>query len=154
MASPLSLIPPPEFVQRVKALGGSDWDVRWNTSVQRWEFVSNSSANTPVSQFYGWSNADPDPVTGVLPFRDIHDTDAQAEILLAMEQTFLGNRHNGHASWHQRVQAHRIHNKGLDSKSAQDRATLYADLIHEVNLSRRWKKDHVRNTGPKVTVGA
>ena len=152
MASPLSVIPPAGFVQRVKALGGADWDVRWNTEVQRWEFVSLSSANTPVSQFYGWSHCEADPVTGLLPFRDIHDADAQTEILAAMERTYIGNRHDGDGTWKRQIANRRQFNKAVDAATIKRRAETYADLIHEVNLSRPWKKYHERNTGPATII--
>lgn len=153
-----SRTPPEGFVQRLKALCGADWDVRWNDQVHRWEFTSLSAAGHPTSQFLGWftnpftgERIEPDPVTGLLPFRDL-TPDAQEEVLHNLQVSYIGNNADG-KNWRQVQYARRRYNRDLRAKRARERGEAYADLIREVAISRPgWKKDHQRNQGAPLVV--
>lgn len=152
-------IPPEDFVRRLKAQCGSDWDVRFNEEVNRWEFLSTSAGGMRVSQFLGWfvnpltgERLEPDPITGLLPFRDL-TPDAQEEVLRNLDVSFLGNRADGAGTFKRQFEQRIRYNKAIQVESAKKRGQLYADLIHEVNLARPWKKEHERNKGPKIYVG-
>lgn len=151
--------PPEDFVRRLKALCGSEWDVRWNSEVHRWEFLSLSAGGVRVSQFLGWftnpftgERIEPDPVTGLLPFRDL-TPDCQEEVLRNLEVSYIGNPVDG-GTWRQYLTQRRVFNRDLRVQRAKERGATYADLIREVAISRPgWKKDHPRNQGPKVYGG-
>jgi hypothetical protein len=143
-------VPPADFVARVRALAGSDWDVRWNDALNRWEFISTSAGGARVSQFLGWdknpltgATIEPDPVTGLLPFRDL-DAEGQASVLKALEETYIGNRVDGAGTWRRQIEQRMAHNQAVREKSWKERGQLFADLIKEVDLNRPWLKDHER----------
>lgn len=147
---------PAAFVAELKRRYGSDWDVRYNTHLCRWEFESLSAGGMRVSQFLGWSRnpltgeaIEPDPVTGLLPFRELDET-AQAEILRNLEVSYIGNRVDGAASWKQYQHDRIEYNKALDRKKRREKADDYAYAITQVDLRRPWIKHHVRNQGPKL----
>ena len=153
-------IPPDDFVRRLKALCGADWDVRYNEEVHRWEFLSTSAGGMRVSQFLGWftnpltgERIEPDPITGLLPFRDL-TPDCQEEVLKNLEASYLGNREDGAGTYKRQFEQRMRFNRDIRIASARKRGQLYADLIAEVNLARPgWKKEHERNKGPKIYVG-
>jgi len=144
--------PPVDFVTKLKALCGSDWDVRYNTEVQRWEFESMSAGGMRVSQFFGWyvnpltgTKIEPDPVTGLVPFRDIMDVSTQEEILANLERSFIGNREDGAKDW-ETYSGDRIrYNKRLTERKRKQRAEDWADVISEVDLRRPWLSDAYLN---------
>jgi len=144
--------PPVDFVTKLKALCGSDWDVRYNTEVQRWEFESLSAGGRRVSQFFGWyvnplTNAkiEPDPITGLVPFRDIMDVSTQEEILANLERSFIGNREDGAKDW-ETYSGNRIrYNKRLTERKRKQRAEDWATVISEVDLRRPWLSDAYLN---------
>lgn len=147
---------PEGFVRQLKMQCGSDWDVRFNTHVNRWEFLSLSAGGIQVSQFLGWTRnpltgakIEPDPVTGLTPFREL-DATAQAEILRNLERSYIGNRFDGSSGWKDHSRKVTEYNKALDANRNRKRGETFADLIKEVDLRRRWKKDHVRNQGPPL----
>lgn len=93
--------PRPEWVAALKATCGAESELRWNATVGRWEFLLLSADGLLRSQFWGWFfdpqtgvRLEPDPVTGLLPFRDLDD-DAMREALRNLERSFIGNRHDG-----------------------------------------------------------
>jgi hypothetical protein len=152
-------LPPADFVARLKALCGADWDVRYNTEVNRWEFLSTSAGGMRVSQFWGWFKnpltgvkIEPDPVSGLVPFRDL-DVTAQAEVLKNLEESYIGNRHDGARSWaelsNQRIQF----NKAIDAKKRRTRADDYAYALKQVDLRRPWLSDtyFTKRKQPKPT---
>ena len=140
--------PPADFVVKLKAQCGSDWDVRFNVEVGRWEFQSNSASGMRVSQFFGWyvnpltgTKIEPDPVTGLVPFRDIMDVSTQEEILDNLEKSFIGNRVDGAKDW-ETYSGDRIrYNKRLTERKRKQRAEDWADVISEVDLRRPWLSD-------------
>lgn len=136
--------PPVGFVARLKALCGADWSVRYNTEVHRWEFESLSAGGMRVSQFFGWyknpltgEKIDPDPVTGLCPFRDLDPT-AQEEILVNLEQSYIGNRVDGARNWEQYSGDRIKYNQALDEKKRRERADNWAYAIQQVDLRRPW----------------
>jgi hypothetical protein len=137
---------PAGFVAELKRRCGTDWDVRWNDELHRWEFTSLSAAGRPVSQFWGWFKnpltgepIPPDPVTGLAPFRDL-DATAQVEALQNLERSFLGNREDGAGTWVKQFQARHRFNESLKAASRRERAEGFATLIKEVDLKRPWLK--------------
>lgn len=140
--------PPAGFVAQVKALCGADWEVRYNDHVGRWEFISTSAGGRRVSQFYGWyrnpltgARIEPDPVTGLVPFRDL-DIAAQQEILKSLEETYLGNRADGAKNWETWSGDRMRYNKQLDAQKRRQRAEDYAYALTQVDLRRPWVKYH------------
>lgn len=138
--------PPAGFVARLKALCGADWDVRYNEEVCRWEFLSTSAGGMRVSQFWGWfknplsgAKIEPDPVTGLVPFRDL-DVVAQAEILKNLEESYIGNRHDGARDWGELTKQRMDFNKNIDVKKRRERADNYAYSLTQVDLRRPWVK--------------
>lgn len=138
---------PEDFVAQLRATFGAGHDVRWNEAVSRWEIISPSADGKPCSQFWGWfydpvtrQRLEPDPVTGLLPFRDL-DATAQGEILRNMEASFIGHPEEG-GSWHQRYRTRTRFNQALHRAKVRQRAVNFADMIHEVNLARPWVKHH------------
>ena len=139
--------PPADFVVKLKAQCGSDWDVRFNEHVGRWEFQSNSASGMRVSQFWGWyynpltgAKIEPDGVTGLIPFRDL-DMAAQVEILDNLEKSFIGNRVDGAKDW-ETYSGDRIRwNRRLTEKKRKQRAEDWATVIAEVDLRRPWLSD-------------
>jgi hypothetical protein len=130
-------------------------ECRFNEAVNRWEFVFLSVAGVETSQFLGWYKnpltgqaIEPDPVTGLLPFRDLDDT-AQAEILENCKRTFLGNRADGAGTWQRQFDQARAHNTHMRKESARKRGEDFAYLISQMDLRRPWVKYHQR--GAKQT---
>jgi len=139
--------PPAEFVARLKLQCGSDWDVRFNEHVGRWEFLSTSAGGMRVSQFWGWfrnsltgEKIEPDMTMGLSPYREL-DITAQEEILKNLEQSYIGNQHDGAKDW-ETYSGDRIrHNNALNAKVRKNRADDYAYAIQQVDLKRPWLKD-------------
>lgn len=144
---------PEAFDRRLKELFPDFVEGRYNTAVGRFEFVFNSAANRPVSQFWGWdrnsitgAKIEPDPVTGLLPFRDL-DPAAQQEIIDSCTRTFIGNRADGDGTWQQKATKARQYNADKRTTSATQRGKEFAYLIRQVDIRRPgWKKDHPRST--------
>lgn len=88
--------PKPEWVAALKAACGSNHDLRWNETAGRWEFIIPGADGVPRSQFWGQFfdrkgvRIEPDPVTGLAPFRDLDD-EAMAEAIRNLEVSFVGN---------------------------------------------------------------
>lgn len=107
-----------------------------------------------VSQFWGWFKnpltgvkIEPDPVTGLVPFREL-DFTAQAEILKNLEESFIGNRHDGAKDWETWSRDRIVYNKRLDVAKRRTRAENYATTLAEVDLRRPWVKYHQRSKKP------
>lgn len=150
--------PPVGFVERLqRSFPGEDWVVRWNEVVSRWEFIGRSAAGRPVSQFWGWfydpatgTPLDPDPITGLHPFRDL-DPVAQDEAIRNLQRSFIGQTGDGAQDWELYMQARRDHNTALRKQRTKARAQLFADLLTAFDIRRPgWKKDHARPRRRKV----
>lgn len=145
--------PPKQFVAELRRRFPDFVDLRMNNLVNRWEFIFKSQANIPVSQFWGWTRnpvtgerIEPDPVTGLTPFRDL-DVDAQKEILVSLEKTFIGNV----GGWKTHAKETMRFNKELHKKKIKDKADDYAYALQQVDLRRPWVKEHTRNAKPIIT---
>lgn len=137
---------PAAFVAACQHICGAGVFWRFNEAVSRWEFVSQSAAGMPVSQFFGWfydpkTNRPypPDPLTGLHPYRDL-TPDAQTEILAALQKTYLGNPHDGAGTWNRQHAETREHNASVTRRKVRQYAALYADAIVAVDLRRPWLK--------------
>ena len=146
---------PPAFVARLRAAFPDFLDLRYNTAVHRWEYVSLSSANKPVSQFWGWfrnsltgAPIEPDPITGLVPFRDL-DLTAQEELFQNLEKSFIGNRQDGPGSQAKKQAQARTHNNALVLKKRKDRAETLAGLLAEMSTGRDWVTDHPHAKDPR-----
>jgi hypothetical protein len=142
---------PAAFVKRLHDNFPDFIDLRWNLAVSRWEFIFTSTANRPISTFYGWDRnpltnkpLEPDVTTGLPPFRDL-DINAQNEIIETGHKTYLGNRVDGSRDWkHQFAKVHQ-YNDAKRKKSAATRASDFVDLLADVakTASRPgWLKEH------------
>jgi hypothetical protein len=151
--------PPADFVVRLKALCGADWEVRYNEEVCRWEFQSTSAGGMRVSQFWGWfynpltkEKLEPDGITGLLPYRDL-TPDAQEEILRNLETSYIGNREDGARDWAQLSRQRIEFNKAIGVKKRRNRAEDYAYALTQVDLRRPWLSDSyfAKRKQPKPT---
>lgn len=148
--------PPAEFVAQLRREFPDFVDLVFNETVNRWAFTFRSAAERPVTVFWGWDrNAltgepiRPDPVTGLLPFRDL-TPDAQAEIIRTGHATYIGNRVDGDGKWARRYSRVRNYNREQITKNARAKGDLYADMIREVDLNRPWVKYHKRSRKKQV----
>ena len=137
--------PPVDFVNRLHAQCGSDWSVRFNVEVGRWEFQSTSAGGMRVSQFFGWyynpltlERIEPDPNTGLAPFRDITDISTQNEILTNLEQSYIGNREDGARDWEALSGNRMRYNMALDTDKRKRRGEDFAYLMKQMDLKRQW----------------
>jgi hypothetical protein len=142
-------LPPEGLVDNLKRRWPDFQDVRFNEALSRWEFVFTSAAGLPVSQFYGWEvnpltgeAIEPDPVTGLLPFRDL-TPEAIADIIKVGERTYLGKRTEGARDWRDSIQQKMRHNRDVKQKDWVRRGEDFAYLIKQVDLKRPWVKHHV-----------
>lgn len=151
-------VAPPEFVAELVRRFGAGHDARFNDLTSRWEVITPSAAGKPIAQVWGWfyrldANGARVPVPpgpdGLPPYRDL-DAAAQAEIIDNMTRSFVGNRHDGARSWSERLRATSQQNAALKAQRLRKRSETFADLIGEVTLNGRWRKEHVRNQGPKL----
>lgn len=144
--------PPAGFVQRLQQTFGSDWGVRWNDVVRRWEITSTSAAGQPVSQFWGWfydqktgEPVMPDPVTGLVPYRGL-DAGAQEELVQNLHRSYIGKTGDGLRDWAGYMTELRAFNQELTRSRRRAKAELFADMIAEVDIRRPYLKHH---TGTK-----
>lgn len=145
--------PPAGLVARLKKF--PDFvEIRFNESVGRWEFIFLSAAGRPVSQFWGWGRnpltgapIEPDPATGLYPFRDIADQATQDEIIRNCETTFIGNELS-HVTGHglrdreQHMRARIAGNAALVKQKAKQAGDDFADMVAEMDLRRPWLRFH------------
>lgn len=150
---------PAAFERRLRELFPDFVLARYNESVCRFEFIFRSAGNLEVSQFWGWDRnpltgepVGPDGSTGLLPFRDL-DAVAQQEIIDNCTKTFLGNRHDGAGTWAKQIKERSAGNKALRKARAKQRGEDYAYMIKQVDLRKRWVKDHPRKRKPLIIPG-
>lgn len=153
-------LPPEGLVARLKSRWPDFVDIRMNEALSRWEFIFTSAAGLEVSQFYGWevnpltgAAIDADPLTGLLPFRDL-TPDAIAEIIARGDQSYIGNRHDGARDWRDSFQQKMRHNRDIRVKNWKQRGDDFAYLIKQVDLKRPWVKHHQRNAEKEKKVSA
>lgn len=144
--------PPAAFLIRLRQF--PDFvDLRYNEAVGRWEFVFLSAAGREVSQFWGWARnpltgapIEPDPYTGLHPFRDL-DQAAQDEIIKNCQQTFIGtelDRVTGNARRDrlEHMKGRVAYNEQLIKNKAKKAGDDYADMVAEMDVRRPWLKFH------------
>lgn len=136
------------FNARCRAAFPDFVEARFNEAVGRFEVVTLSAANMPVSQFFGWfrnpitgEKIEPDYVTGLVPYRDLND-DAQNEVFANLEKSFIGNAHDGAGTNANDIARRRAHNEALRRTRLRQRAETIANVIKEVDLNRPWVKFH------------
>jgi hypothetical protein len=122
--------------------------VEWNQLLSRWSFCFLSAANKPVHQFLGVTKnpltgqaIEPDPVTGLLPFKDL-TIDSMQEVLKSCEQTYIGNRYDGTGSQKGELTKKIKYNKKVHQAQVKDRANTYADMISEIGTYYTRVKNH------------
>ena len=110
-----------------------------------------------VSQFWGWFKnpltgvkIEPDPVTGLVPFREL-DATAQAEVLKNLEESYIGNRFDGAKDWESWSAERMKFNTELDKAKRKQKAEDYAYSLQQVDLRRPWVKFHKRAKKPLYT---
>lgn len=126
---------------------GAGHHAEWDAVIQRWVVVSPSAAGYPTRQPFVW-HADPKSglpakrdAAGLLPMREL-DTDGCWYILRNMEASALTNRHDGAQTWAQKAALVTAHNEAVSAAHVREAATIYADMIHDVDLRRPWLKHH------------
>lgn len=139
---------PVAFVAEMRRKFPDFVSVEFNHLLHRWDFCFLSAANKPVHQFLGITNnpitgqvIEPDPVTGLLPFRDL-TLDAQRDIIRSCEKTFVGNPYDGAGSPTKDVKKKIEKNKQHHLKKAKERGDTYADMICEVGTYYTRVKHH------------
>jgi hypothetical protein len=144
------------FVARCRASFPDFMDARYNDVLKRYEIITLSAANRPVSQFYGWFRnpltgkaIEPDPVTGLVPFRELDET-AQEEVFKSLEQTFLGNPLDGAGSHRASQQRAREYNAALVQKRRKERAETIVGVLKEMTIARPWVKYHPHAKDPRA----
>lgn len=147
---------PTAFVAEMRRRFSDFRDVRWNDAINRWEFIFVSAAMKEVSQFLGWTKnpltgetIEPDPITGLRPFRDL-DAEAQAFVIKSCEETFIGRRGDGSSSWREHIVKGMRHNRAVHTTRRKKEADDFAYAIQQVDLRRPWVKDHQRSTSKLI----
>lgn len=131
---------PARWLAAVRAVSTAQSDLRFNEEVGRWEFRLLGANGELQSQFYGWFH-DPltgerlasDPVTGLLPYRDLDDAGI-AEVCRNLTETAVWNRHDGQQTTRRTVQARQRHNADLRAKLTARRIQHVVDRLDAV----RW----------------
>lgn len=133
-------VPKPKWLKMLRAVSTQQSDLRFNEEVGRWEFRLLGADGTLQSQFYGWFH-DPqtgvrlqsDPVTGLLPFRELDDA-GMREVCKNLTETALWNRHDGQGTTRKTVETRARHNRDLREKLRQKRIEHIVERLGEV----RW----------------
>jgi hypothetical protein len=135
----------PEWLAALRAVDDKA-DLRFNTAVNRWEFILTGADMQPRSQFWCDFDGDRDPVTGMKPYRELND--AQMRIALEnLQRTFVGNPYDGEGTVQRDVGRRYFFNKYLQEQRWQQRGAEYADYIWD---HRRQIRD--AGAGPLITV--
>lgn len=144
----------PAFVQELRRRFPDVQDLRWNDAVQRWELISLSAANRPVSQFWGWfydpftkAKIEPDPVTGLVPFRDLWHPSERAELLANLETGYRFRQGADGSNWKEHVRNRSQWNDAERKKRLKARAENFAYMIQQCDLRRPWRKFHEHRPG-------
>jgi hypothetical protein len=128
----------PEWIAALKAVDGGA-ELRWNSTVGRWEFILSSADGVPRSQFWGWFYriergkrvpTTPDPVTGLYPFRDLDD-DAMREAIDNLTRSFIGNPFDGAGTTRREVMRRYRYNRELQSQKYREAGEAFADMAAE-----------------------
>lgn len=135
--------PKPRWVAALKATCGADHDLRWNEQAGRWEFIIPGADGVPRSQFWGWfydprtgQRVEPDPVSGMVPFRDLDDA-AMAEALDNLQRTYIGNRHDGAGTTRREFMRRHRHNQAVQRAQYLRAGELFADMVADRGLRLR-----------------
>lgn len=143
----------PAFVAELRRRFPDVRDLRWNDAIDRWELISDSAAGRPVSQFWGWfvdpftgQTIEPDPVTGLVPFRDLVSRADQQQLLDNLEKGFRFQRGNP-ANWRQQITERSAWNADQKRQRVRARAQDFAYMLQQVDLRRPWRKFHERKPG-------
>lgn len=144
----------PTLVAELRRRFSDVQDLRWNDAVHRWELISLSAAMKPVSQFWGWYHdpvsgvrIEPDPVTGLVPFRDLVAAHDQQALLANLEQGFRFKRGGDGQTWRQFLSTRLAWNAEAKRNRLKKRSETFAELIQECTIKRPWKKFHEHRPG-------
>lgn len=150
----MSRVADPALVLELKRRFPDVQDLRWNTELNRWELVSLSAANRPVSQFWGWfhhpvtgATIEPDPVTGLVPFRDLVARHDQQALIDNLERGYRFKRGSDFQTWRQQVEGRSAWNLEQRRARVKQRAQDYAYMIQQCDLRRPWRKFHEHKPG-------
>lgn len=146
--------PDAAFVAELKRRFPDVRDLRWNDAIDRWELISDSAAGRPVSQFWGWfydpftgRKIEPDPVTGLVPFRDLATRAEQQELLDNLEKGFRFKRGADGHDWRSHIEARSKWNADEKKRRVKERAQDFAYMLQQVDLRRPWRKFHEHKPG-------
>ncbi len=122
-------------MRALRGLTGNEADgIRFNETANRWEFQLTSADGIMRSQFWcQFKNpltGEPiaqDPFTGLQPFRELDDV-AMIEALANLEETFVGNRHDGGGTTRGEVQKRIDHNRAEGKRRWAQGGTDFADM--------------------------
>jgi hypothetical protein len=134
----------PEWLAALRAVDDKA-ELRFNHTVNRWEFLLSHADGILRSQFWGDFTKPRDPVTGLHPYRELNDA-TMREALANLEKTFIGNRYHHGTPWREAGRAY-FENKRLQEERWRKRGEDFADFIWD---HRRQLRD--AGAGPMVTV--
>lgn len=144
----------PSFVAELRRRFPDVRDLRWNDAVNRWELISDSAAGRPVSQFWGWfhdpftgQKLEPDPVTGLLPFRDLATVEEKQLLIANLEKGFRFGRGADGTDWYSHIKKRSEWNTEQKRERIKQRAQDFAYMLQQVDLRRPWRKFHERKPG-------
>lgn len=121
----------PEWIAALRRLEGcSTADIRFNETVHRWEFVMDGADGVPRSQFYGWFNQQIDPASGLYPFRELDD-DGMRVVLANLEQSYVGNPHDGAGTVSKEIRRRIRFNTNLKSRKYHEAGEAFSDMAAE-----------------------
>ena len=125
------------WVRALKMLTGNEADdIRWNEALGRWEFLLTGADGVVRSQFWGYFDQPPDPVTGIHPSRELDD-ETMRVALTNLEKTFVGNPYDGAGSPGEEVYERHRFNLQHNRNQYLEAGEAFADMAAERALRLR-----------------
>lgn len=123
--------PEDRWVRALRDLTGNEADtIRYNTVVDRWEFVIAGADGVPRSQFWCWFDRPRDPVSGLCPRRELDD-DAMREVLRNLTVSFVGNPHDGAGLTRREVMKRHRTNRDEGQRRWKEAGLVFSDMAWE-----------------------
>ena len=154
---------PARWLAQLRAVSNQHADLRFNEEVGRWEFRLLGADGQMQSQFYGWFHhpvtgvrLQSDPVTGLLPFRELDDA-GMREVCRNLTETAIWNPHDGRGTTLKTVMERVRYNRDLKDRLRAKRVARLTEMLGEV----RWREaavavpttyggaDAVQSAGPQ-----
>lgn len=152
--------PPREFEALLKRKWPDFRRIEWDQTYSRWRFFFTSAAGREASLLYTWDR-DPhtggepqrDPLTGLLPFRDL-DAQAQAEIIYHGDRTALTNPQDGAGTWERATRRQSARQRAEHKRRRDQQSADYAYALQQVDLRRPWLRDHQPDPNARFVIAS